>query len=185
MPAFSYLGEPALYSLVGHLRQLQGNPKAANLPGEARRGKQLFFGNGRCSVCHMVRGEGGFFASDLTGYSHGRSAETVRDAIVSPNRELDSRNRTVVATLSSGKTIEGITRNEDNFSLQLLTQDGAIYLLTKSALKSLSYRNESPMPADYGSRLSAAEIDDLVKYLDSLAREAPKKEGSQENEDED
>ena len=109
----------------------------------------------------------------------------MRDAIVSPNRELDSRNRTVVATLSNGKTIEGIARNEDNFSLQLLTQDGAIYLLTKSALKSLSYRNESPMPADYGSCLSAAEIDDLVKYLDSLAREAPEKERSQENEDED
>jgi len=185
MPPFSYLGEPAIHSLVSHLRTLQGNPSAAALPGDTRRGKQLFFGKGECSRCHMARGEGGFFASDLTGYSRGRAPETIHDAIVFPNRDLDPRNRTVVVTIASGKTIEGIARNEDNFSMQLLTQDGSIYLLTKSSLKSLSYRKESPMPADYGSRLSNAEIDDLVNYLDSLSKENSKKNRSKEDEDED
>jgi len=185
MPSFSYLGDPALHSLVSHLRTLQGNPKAVNLPGDARRGKQLFSGKGGCSNCHMIRGEGGFFASDLTGYSRGRSPETIHDAIVFPNRDLEPRNRTVVVTLPNGKTIEGIARNEDNFSIQLLTQDGSIHLLTKSAVTNLSYRNESPMPADYRTRLSAAEIDDLVKYLDSLAKEGSKKDASKEKEDED
>jgi len=185
MPAFNYLGDSVLRSLVSHLRTLQGGPKSENLPGDARRGRKLFLGEAGCSGCHMTRGEGGFFASDLTGYARGRAPGAIRDAILFPNRDLDPRNRTVVVTLPSGKTIEGIARNEDNFSLQLLTPDGSIYLLTKSGLKNLSYRNESPMPADYGKRFSAAEIDDLVKYLDSLAKENLKKEGSQEDEDED
>src|SRR5262249_22213390 len=106
MPSFSHLGGPALRSIVVYLRTLQGNPIATVLPGNAKHGKDLFFGKGECSSCHMVRGEGGFFASDLSGYSRGRSPETVRDAIVSPNRNLEPRNRTAVATLSDGKKIE-------------------------------------------------------------------------------
>ena len=185
MPPFSYLGDPTLHSLVAHLRTLQGDRKQAKLPGSAQQGKQLFFGRGGCSGCHMVRGEGGFFASDLTGYSRGRSPEAMHDAIVFPNRELDPRNRMVVVTLPGGKTLEGIARNEDNFSIQLLTKDGAIHLLSKSTLSNLSYRNESPMPADYGTRLSAAEIADLVNYLNSLAKDGVKKDGSDEDPDED
>ena len=168
MPSFSYLDEAVLRSLVAHLRTLQGNPATAKLSGDARRGRGLFFGKAECSRCHMVRGQGGFFGSDLTGYSRGRSPEVIRDAIVFPNRDTDPRNRTVIAVLPSGKTLEGIARNEDNFSIQLLTQDGTFYSLSKSKLKNLSYRKESPMPADYGTRLSASEIDHLVSYLASL-----------------
>ena len=119
----------------------------------------------------MVRGEGGFFSANLDGYARGRSPESVRDAIVSPNRDLDPRHRTVVATLSAGSTLEGIARNEDNFSLQLLTPDGTLHLLNKSSLASLTYREQSPMPADYGTKLSSTELDDLVNFLFSLAEE--------------
>jgi cytochrome c oxidase cbb3-type subunit 3 len=183
MPSFSYLGEPVLHLLVARLRALQGEPAAAPLPGNARQGKQLFFGRAECSNCHMVRGEGGFFASDLTTYSRGRSPEVIHDAIVFPNRNLDPHNRTVVVTLSDGKTIEGIARNEDNFSIQMLRKDGAFFLLNKSELKSLLYREESPMPADYGTRLSAVEVENLVNFLNSLTNENLKKNGNAEEED--
>jgi putative heme-binding domain-containing protein len=185
MPPFRYLGDPALRSLVAHLRTLQGHPEPANLPGNAKQGKLLFFGKAGCSSCHMARGEGGFFASDLTAYSRGRSPEAIHDAIVFPNRDLDPRNRTVIVTLPGGKSIEGLARNEDNFSIQLLTRDGAIHLLNKSALSNLSYGNQSPMPADYGTRLSAAEVQDLVNYLDALSKEEARKDGNKEDEDED
>lgn len=183
MPAFSHLGDDVLRSLVAHLRSLQGSPATAPLPGNARRGKQLFFGKGQCSVCHMISGQGGFFASDLTAYARGRAPETIRDAILLPNRDLDPRNRTVLVTLSNGKTFEGIARNEDNFSMQLLTQDGSLLLFTKAAVKSLSYRNQSPMPADYGTRLSATEIEDLVKFLNSVTKEDLKQARNEEQDD--
>ena len=122
----------------------------------------------------MVRGEGGFFASDLSEYANGRSPEAVRDSIVSPNKNLDPRRRIVVVTLPSGKKLEGMARNEDNFSMQLLTEDGVIHLLTKSELSTLTYGKESPMPADYGTRLSSAELDDLVNYLYSVRKQEAK-----------
>lgn len=171
MPAFGQLGDDVLRSLVAYLRSLQGSPATAALPGDTRRGKKLFFGKGACSDCHMIRGQGGFFASDLTTYARGRAPETIRDAIVLPNRDLDPRNRTVVVTLPDGKSFEGLARNEDNFSMQILTHDGSLFLFPKSAVKDISYLNQSPMPADYGTRLSSTEIEDLVKFLNSVAKE--------------
>lgn len=183
MPAFNHLGDDVLRSLVAYLRNLQGSPLTAQLPGDARRGKELFFGKGGCSSCHMARGQGGFFASDLSAYARGRAPETIRDAILLPNRDLDPRNRTVIVKLSNGKTLEGLARNEDNFSMQLLTRDGSLFLFTKAAVKSISYGDQSPMPADYGTRLSAAEIEDLVKFLNSVTKEDSKQARNEEQDD--
>jgi cytochrome c oxidase cbb3-type subunit 3 len=171
MPAFSFLDIETRKSLVAYLRTLQGATAEIELPGDALRGREVFFGKGGCFGCHMIQGQGGFFGSDLGGFAQGRSSEVVREAIVAPNRELGPRRRTIVATLANGTRLEGIARNEDNFSLQLLTPDGIIHLLPKNSLAKLSYLDRSPMPADYGTRLSAAELDDLVKYLFSLAKE--------------
>ena len=171
MPAFSHLGDGVLRSLADYLRSLQGFPVAAPLPGNARHGKELFFGKGGCSSCHMVRGQGGFFGSDLTMYARGRAPETIHDAIVLPNRDLDPHSRTVVVTLPNGKSFEGIARNEDNFSMQLLMRDGSLLLFTKAAAKSITYLDQSPMPTDYGTRLSAAEVEDLVKFLNFVTKD--------------
>ena len=172
MPSFRFLDTKTRNAVVAHLRTLQGaTATAGKLTGNAQHGREIFSNEGGCASCHMAHGEGGFFAANLDGYARGRSPESVRDAIVSPNRDLDPRHRTVVATLSAGSTLEGIARNEDNFSLQLLTPDGTLHLLNKSSLASLTYREQSPMPADYGTKLSSAELDDLVNFLFSLAEE--------------
>lgn len=185
MPAFSYLGDDALRSLVVHLRTLQGNRVAVSLPGDAKRGREIFFGKGECSQCHMIRGEGGFFGSDLTHYAAGRAPEAIHDAIVYPNRDLAPRLRTVVATLVNGRSFQGLTLNEDNFSMQLLTPDGVLHLLSKDSVASLTYKNESPMPADYATRLSKAELDHLANFLYSLAEnESKAKQGRDQFHDE-
>lgn len=185
MPSFSHLGESVLRSLVAYLRTLQGNPLEAALPGNPKRGKELFFGKGECSRCHMVRGEGGFFASDLTSYSRGRTREVIHQAIVSPNLDLDPRSRTLVVILPNNRKLEGIARNEDNFSIQLLAQDGTFHLFNKSELKRFTYLNESPMPANYATRLSSAELEDLVNYLYSVAKKETKGSKNREEPDDD
>jgi putative heme-binding domain-containing protein len=174
MPAFQFLDEKTQRSLVSYLRTLQGTNASAKLAGNAERGKEIFSGRGACSGCHAVRGRGGFFATDLTNYASGRSPETVREAIVWPNRFLDPRKRTVVVTLPDGRTLEGIARNEDNFSLQLITPDGTLHLLSKPSLAKLTYKDESPMPSNYGTKLSASELDDLVNYLTSVGEKQAK-----------
>jgi cytochrome c oxidase cbb3-type subunit III len=173
MPAFNDLGEDTLRSMVAYLRALQGSAPTA-LVGNAINGEKVFFGRGGCSNCHMVRGKGGFYSSDLTAYAQSRSSQTVRDAILFPNRNLNPRSRKVQATQQNGRTIEGVARNEDNFTIQILSPDGVLHFLDKSDLTSLSYSNESAMPADYATTLSSAELDDLISYLYSVSEKEPK-----------
>lgn len=165
MPSFRSLGQHKIVSVVAYLRFLQGKPASQALPGDPVRGRSLFFGAAGCSRCHMVAGRGGFLGPDLTGYAQSHSARDVRSAIVNPNQNLPYSNYTVVAVTREGRRLVGIARNEDNFSLQLQTPDGAFHLLTKANLKTLRHEPRSLMPSDYGSKLSGAEIDDLISFL--------------------
>ncbi len=180
MPAFGSLGPVRIQAVVRYLRSLQGQAGAADLSGDPKQGKSLFFGQSGCSQCHTIKGEGGFIGSDLSRYAEGQSAADIRTAITDPNRNLDPRKRTVVVTTGDGQTLTGIARNEDNFSLQLQTIDGTLHLLNRVELRSIDYQPRSLMPGDYGSRLSRQDLDDLVTYLLSVARNTNKPQLEQE-----
>ena len=166
MPGFGRsLNDSKIRAIIFYVRSLQGTQSAGALPGNADAGKSLFFGKAGCAECHMVDGAGGFFGSDLTVYARGRSASEVHDAITNPNKNLESRDRVVSVVTHGGETFTGLARNEDNFSLQLQTPDGAFHLFMKSDLERVEHRPESMMPTDYGMRLSAREMNDLVSFL--------------------
>jgi cytochrome c oxidase cbb3-type subunit 3 len=172
MPAFASYGSARLSSLVAYLRELQGGGKEVSLPGSPAQGKALFFGKAKCSGCHIVRGQGGFFAQDLTTFAAGISASDVRTAIVRFNQDLDPRRGLITVTLADSTTLTGVARNEDNFSLQLQTADGAFHLLSKSDIRALTYIGRSAMPSDYEQSLSSVELNDLVSFLIETSRSA-------------
>ena len=184
MPSFASYGPAKLSALVAYLRTLQGRGKETPLPGDAARGKTLFFGKGKCAECHMVAGRGGFFARDLTAYAAGMAPDEVRAAIVNPNQDLDPRRGLLTVTLSDLSVLSGVARNEDNFSLQLQTQDGAFHLINKAELRATTQTGRSPMPSDYASTLSAAELNDLVSYLLQTSRSEKTRRGKAEDDDE-
>src|SRR6266849_447466 len=170
MPAFRSLGAAQIQTVVRYLRSLQGQAAPVVFPGDPGRGKELLHGKPGCSQCHMANGEGGFIGSDLSSYTGPRSADDLRSAIADPDKALDPRRRIVLVTTRKGQTLTGVTRNEDNFSLQIQTLDGTFHLFTKSELRRIDYQPRSLMPADYGTRLSRQEMDDLVSYLMSIVR---------------
>jgi len=67
--------------------------------------------------------------------------------------------------------LEGIARNEDNFSLQLQSVDGTFHFLQKSEIAKVAPHTQPLMPRDYGSTLTPAQLDDLVGYLMTVARQ--------------
>jgi cytochrome c oxidase cbb3-type subunit III len=187
MPAFASLGASKIRGVIAYLRILRGENEDVSVPGDAERGKSLFFGEAGCAKCHMIKGVGGFLGADLSSYASKASIEDIRSAITDPNKDLDPQARTVLVTTREGRKFTGIARNEDNFSLQLQSIDGTFHLLRKSDLANLEYRPQSLMPSDYGSRLSLAELDDLVNYLFKAARAAkePQTTGGKSKHDED
>lgn len=163
MPAFHNLNPVQISSLVSYLRILQGKSNARTSPGDPTRGKEIFFGKGECSTCHIISGEGGFLGPDLSYAA--ASAKAILDEIVRPKRNPPAGYRSAVLTTRDGDRLEGIIRNEDNFSLQLQTKDGSYHFFEKSDLRTLEPASQSLMPTNYSQRLSPDELNDVVSYL--------------------
>jgi cytochrome c oxidase cbb3-type subunit 3 len=175
MPGFSDMGAEDSRAVVAYLRFLQGPPQGKNqddsagtsMRGDPIRGRDLFFGKADCSACHQIAGRGQFMAQDLAEFARTHPAGEIREAILNP---AGSPQEAATALARDGRKFSGMIRNEDNASLQLQDRDGRLYLLMKSSLVWVQRKTGEPMPADYGQRLNAAELDDLVGYILREAR---------------
>jgi cytochrome c oxidase cbb3-type subunit 3 len=174
MPAFgAILSDDKIKAVGVYLRSLQGHSGGEHtpLPGDPAAGKLLFFGKAACSQCHSIvdsgagSGAGGFLASDLTDYARSREPAEILRAITNPNDNLNPRARTAIIVTQDGQKLTGFIRNQDNFSIQFQSLDGAFHLLERSGLASVTYDPLSSMPADYGERLTSAELNNLVSFL--------------------
>ena len=177
MPAFPQLGDADIRAVVDYLRTLQGktssNAPVTAVVGNSNSGHTLFFGNAQCYSCHMVGGAGGFIASDLTVYGQSHSEDAIIQAIVTPDSPLVAAARVVEVRTRSGQKLTGVVRSEDNFTLELQTQDGRYHFLERNTLADVQYTDHSLMPHDYGTRLTPAELNDIASYLIVTGKAAP------------
>jgi cytochrome c oxidase cbb3-type subunit III len=165
MPAFHILSPIQVREVIVYLRSLQGKGEGHDLPGDPKRGTEIFFGKGDCSSCHAISGQGGFLGPDLTEHAATSSVEAIREEIIRSPRLPAVGFRRGVATTASGDRLEGLVRNEDNFSVQLQTSDGNFHFFKKVNLRSFERLEGSLMPGDYRDRLSEGELNDLVSFL--------------------
>jgi putative heme-binding domain-containing protein len=167
-----------IWQVVTYLRSVQVKTPAQP-PGNAANGKDAFFGSARCFACHMVLGKGGRLGPDLTGTGSSRSIESIVESIREPNRRLAAglteatkafpqEYETATVVTADGKTITGVTLNEDSFTVQIMDPAEKIYLLEKDTLRSFNKNRTSLMPAYDKSQLSEKELGDIVAYLMSV-----------------
>jgi cytochrome c oxidase cbb3-type subunit 3 len=188
MPPFGYLGDPAIASVVRYLRTLQGvtnTPASTKLRGDSAAGRIIYFGNGQCASCHMIEGEGGFIASDLTTYGQNRSDSAIIEAIIHPDQQIAPGTRVVEVRMKSGQNLTGVLRFEDNLNLGIQTVDGRYHFLARATLAHVTYTDHTLMPHDYSKRLSANQLDDLASFLIVTGRQAPAKPAPKRHDDED
>ncbi len=185
MPSFAQIGDANIRTLVQFLRRLENNTasKSASaevtVTGDADLGRALYFGKGQCSECHLMQGKGGFIASSLTNYGRNRAADEILKAITTPDSPLEPSAQVVTVTTSTGQRLTGVLRNEDNFNLELQSEDGRYHFLARSDLKDVHYTEHSLMPRDYATRLSPKELNDIVSFLVVSSRNPhPEKVGS-------
>ena len=131
----------------------------------------------------MISGEGGFLGPDLSVYGSSASAAAIQDEIVKAKRTPPHGYRSAVLITSEGDRVEGVVRNEDNFSVQFQGKDGSFHLYQKSDLRSFDRLETSMMPTDYLQRLSSAEIKDLTSYLMAAGSDTTKAGTSHKKQD--
>lgn len=157
----SSLDDTALWQIISFLRDLNASAFESQVAGDAAAGKALFFGKGRCSECHMIRGQGGFLGPDLANIGLARSLGKLREAILDPSAAIDPAYRGVTVVTAAGK-IEGVARNHSNYSLQVIDAQGKLHLLARADWQKVEWHEKSLMPR---VSLAPAEFDNLLAFL--------------------
>ena len=164
-----------IWQIITYIRS-QEVKATAKSAGDAAHGKQLFYGDASCAVCHMVEGKGGRMGPDLTSVGGSRTREALIDSVRNPSRrlawglteatkEFPQEYESVTVVTADGKKIRGVTLNEDSFSVQVMDMGGQIHLLDKDQLRSFQKSRESMMPVYGADTLSDQELEDIVAFL--------------------
>ena len=167
-----------IWQIIAYIRSQE--VKAAATPaGNAAHGKDLFYGDANCSLCHMMEGKGGRLGPELTAVGGSRTREAIVDSVRNPSRRLawgltESTKEfaqeyvSITAVTADGKEVKGVALNEDNFSVQVMDANEKIHLLEKDKLRSFQKSRESAMPKYGMDLLSDKDLEDIVAFLVSV-----------------
>ena len=184
MPANGF-EDSETWAIIAYLRTLTpGTQKKSATHGDAAKGEKIFTTSGACSTCHMVKGRGGLLGPDLSRVGAARSVDYLIESIREPDKELsdgmlDPNNHyglplvydTVTVVLKNGDKVVGVAKNEDTFSVQLLDTSQQLHLFLKRDVKDVVHERKSLMPAYSEQAIPAAQLQDLLAYLESLQGE--------------
>jgi putative heme-binding domain-containing protein len=161
------LAEDDTWRLVAFVKSLTGPAAENKVPGDVEAGSAIFWGAAAgCSNCHSIRGKGGRMGPDLSDVGGSRQLPAIREAILEPSRDLFTFGQEgIVVTLRSGKKIEGVARNRNNYSLQVVDRAGSLHMISMLDVAQLELFSRSPMPGDYGKRLSKTDLQNLLAFL--------------------
>jgi cytochrome c oxidase cbb3-type subunit III len=157
--------EEKLWQLAAYVVALRAPASESPQTGDATLGQLLFWGKAGCNECHSILGKGGKIGPDLSDAGGSRSTTVIRMAIEDPGANGSKGFEKAHIVLKNGKTVDGVLKNRNNFSLQVLDGGGQLHLLQMAAVKEMAVSPNSVMPANYKARLSGAEINALVAYL--------------------
>jgi cytochrome c oxidase cbb3-type subunit 3 len=167
-----------IWQIITYIRSVEVKAPAKGA-GNAAHGKELFYGDANCSLCHMIEGKGGRLGPELTSVGGSRTRESIIDSVRNPSRrlawglteatkEFPQEYETVTVVTADGKQIKGVALNEDSFSVQMMDANERIYLLEKDKLRSFQKSRASMMPKYDPDFLSDKDLEDLVAYLVSV-----------------
>ena len=144
------------------MKVYQGLREIVNLPGEAKRGGEVFVRT--CSACHTYAGAGGKVGPDLTGVRN-QTAETLLLHIIVPNHEITPGYETVTVTTRDGTTIAGRIIAESDNGLTLRSAIDTEEIVTRANIASFTASNVSLMPDGLEQTMTKGEIANLIAYL--------------------
>jgi len=158
--------ESEVWDVIAYLRSMAAPPHR-DLTGDSTRGQAIF--ETTCSMCHQVDAVGGRLGPDLSRIGLARSVESLERRIRGDyGRMVDPSFAPTTLTAASGESMQGVKKNEDLFSIQVIDMGGRIQGFNKDELDSLEVSTESLMPVYSQEVLSDDALEDLLSYLVTL-----------------
>ena len=166
MPSNPRVQDAEAWQILAYLRTLAAPAPTDPPRGDAVNGERIFRAN--CAVCHRVKGAGGRLGPDLSRIGIARSREAVLRRIRRGAEGFGSGYEPVTLTPPSGQPIQGVKKNEDLFSVQIMDTRERIQGFEKDKMKSVKNETQSAMPIFGPDRLNDSDLDDLLRYLGTL-----------------
>jgi putative heme-binding domain-containing protein len=166
--------EEEVWQVVTYIRSVEKRP--GTVSGDAKHGRELFYGIAACATCHMFDGKGGRLGPDLSGAGTARSTDYLVESVRNPSRrlaqgiseamkEFSAEYETVEVVASDGTKYQGTLLNEDSFTIQFMDTRENVRSFDKSSLKSWKKSRESLMPAYGEKELPEKDLQDLLAFL--------------------
>jgi putative heme-binding domain-containing protein len=166
MPPQPRLFDHETWQILAYLRTLAATVRTDPPRGNAENGEKIY--RAHCTGCHMVNGVGGRLGPDLSRIGAARSREVIEMRIRGGVEGFLPGYEPVTLTPGTGETVVGVKKNEDLFSVQIMDTRERIQGYDKASLKQLQNNPRSAMPAFGANRISESDLDDLIRYLQTL-----------------
>ena len=158
------LPETELWMLVAFLASQVAAAANAEYDGDAVNGRRLFAAH--CAECHRVGAEeGGVLGPALTGVTRRLAPLALIQSIREPSRQIARGFGPVTVSGMDGETVTGVLKNEDAFSLQLVTEEQGLRAFRRGGLRQMRRLEESLMPAFAETGINADELADILAFL--------------------
>jgi cytochrome c oxidase cbb3-type subunit III len=166
--------EEEIWQVVTYIRSVEKKP--GKMSGDAKHGRELFYGSDGCATCHMFGGKGGRLGPDLTAAGTSRSTEYLVESMRNPSRrlaqgiseamkEFSAEYETVDVVTNDGTNYKGTLLNEDSFTIQFLDTREQVHSFDKASLKSWNKSRQSLMPVYDEKALPEKDLQDLLAFL--------------------
>ena len=136
------------------------------MAGNAQNGERVFRVN--CASCHRVNGRGGRLGPDLSRIGVARARPVLVRRIRGAMEDFLSGYEPVTVTTKNGQTVQGVKKNGDLFSVQVMDSRERIQGYLRSDVREVADGKQSAMPAFGSERLSENDLNDLLSYLSTL-----------------
>lgn len=171
-PAGVFLQEPDTWKALMYLRTLSAPPPSEPPRGNAENGERIFWA--RCGGCHRVNDRGGVLGPDLSRIGTARTRAVLVRQIRGAVEDFRPGYEPVTVTTADGRTIRGTRKNADLFSVQVMDSAERLQGYVKADVRAVVEEKRSIMPAYSVEQLNDQDLDDLLRFLGTLRRAAPR-----------
>ena len=155
-----------IWKVLAYLRTLAASAPTDVATGDAANGERIF--RAQCAGCHRVNGRGGRLGPDLSRVGNARARTVMVRRIRGAVEDSLSGFEPVTVTTKNGQTIQGVKKNEDLASVQIMDTRERIQGYLRSDVREVANGKQSAMPAFGPDRLPEKDLTDLVAYLATL-----------------
>ncbi len=143
--------------------------KLLSAPGDASRGKELFFAATlNYKNCHRIGVQGGLVGPELTQIGKKYNRAQILENIVDPSKTIEPKYVTYLVQTSDGQSLSGVLVEKSDAAVTLRDAQDKLHSIPAAEVERLLPQPRSLMPEQLLRDLTAGQAADLPEYLCSL-----------------